>query len=122
MNPGRPQFFSIWRLHLPLPAWVSILHRASGVLLFLALPLALYLLARSLASAQGYAQVQDWLAAPPARLLAFLLLWAGLHHLLAGLRHLAQDLGLGLAWPAARRSAALVMLLALVLSLSLALV
>ncbi|MCS6786941.1 MAG: succinate dehydrogenase, cytochrome b556 subunit [Thiobacillaceae bacterium] len=111
------QFFQPWRLRLPLTGWVSILHRASGVLLVLALPVLLYLLQTSLASPQGYAQVRAWLSAPAAQLAALVLLWALLHHWLAGLRHLAMDAGLALTLAAARRTAAVTLWLALVLTL-----
>lgn len=117
MNTDRPRFFEPWRIRLPLPGWVSILHRASGLLLVLALPGALYLLQTSLASAQGYALVTAWLASPAGRLVGVVLLWAGLHHLLAGLRHLVLDSGLGLSLPVARRSAAAVLIAAVGLAL-----
>lgn len=119
MKPDRPWFFEPWRIRLPLPGWVSILHRASGLLLFLALPGALYLLQTSLATAEGYARVAAWLASPAAQVLGLFLLWAALHHLLAGLRHLFLDSGIGLSLPTARRSAAAVLLIAVGLTLGL---
>ncbi len=85
---------------------VSILHRVSGVVLFLALPLALWLLEQSLGSQEGYARAVALAAHPAAKLVFAGLLWAYAHHFLAGLRILAMDLGLGLERRAARRLSA----------------
>lgn len=103
----RPVFFHLLQLHLPLTALVSIVHRLTGLLLFLALAPAIWLLERSLTDAAGYAQVQQLLQAWPLRLLGLLLLWALAHHLLAGLRLLLIDAEIGVERNAARRSAAL---------------
>ena len=57
------------------------------------------------------------MAHPLAKLTALLLAWAYLHHLLAGLRHLLLDVHVGIDLPAARRSASIVLVLALLLTL-----
>ncbi|GAB4300582.1 MAG: succinate dehydrogenase, cytochrome b556 subunit [Thiohalomonadaceae bacterium] len=101
----RPIFFHLLQLHLPLTALVSIVHRLTGLLLFLALAPAIWLLERSLTDAAGYAQVQQLLQTWPLRLLGLLLLWALVHHLLAGLRVLLIDAEIGVERGAARRSA-----------------
>ncbi|WP_127477179.1 succinate dehydrogenase, cytochrome b556 subunit [Sulfurivermis fontis] len=101
----RPVFFHLLQLHLPLTALVSIVHRLTGLLLFLALAPAIWLLERSLRDAAGYVQVQQLLQTWPARLLGVLLLWALAHHLLAGLRVLLIDAGFGVERGAARHSA-----------------
>ncbi|MDP8568170.1 succinate dehydrogenase, cytochrome b556 subunit [Methylophilus aquaticus] len=87
----RPKNLNLFTIRLPVNAMVSIMHRASGVLLFLVQPLLLWALHTSLHSAQGYQQVaivlKDW----PVKLLLSILGWAFLHHFFAGLRHLAMD-------------------------------
>lgn len=103
-------------MRLPLPALVSILHRLSGVLLFLSLPAVLWLLQLSLASAADYDRALAMLQAWPARLLLLALAWAFLHHFLAGLRHLALDLHIGLDLAQARFTSKLVMLASLLLT------
>jgi len=50
----RPIHLDLLRIRLPLPGWVSILHRLSGALLFLAVPLSVGLLAHSLSEAAGF--------------------------------------------------------------------
>jgi succinate dehydrogenase / fumarate reductase cytochrome b subunit len=84
---------------------VSIAHRISGMLLFISLPIALYLLGLSLSSESGFVQTVAIVQSLPFRLLALLALWALLHHLLAGLRFLLIDLDIGVHKTPARASA-----------------
>lgn len=118
MRGQRPYDFDLARLRLPLPAWASLLHRLSGLVLFVALPLLQYLLHLSLSGPAGYARAAGWIDSIPGRTLTALLLWALLHHVLAGLRHLALDVGLGVNLRAARASAAVVVWAAPFLSLA----
>ena len=92
MNKQRPKHLSLHLIKLPLPGFISILHRISGLLLFFALPLLLLMLQYSLRSIETYTQLQIMLAHPLARLMLLGLLWAFLHHFCAGLRYLAIDL------------------------------
>ncbi|MEW5770824.1 MAG: succinate dehydrogenase, cytochrome b556 subunit [Pseudomonadota bacterium] len=113
MAARRPVYLNLFRIRLPLPGVVSIMHRASGLFLFLILPLLLYLLQLSLASPEGYAQVRGWFAQPLAKLGLLLLAWAYLHHFCMGIRHLALDLDLGVELARARLSAKLVLAVSL---------
>ena len=56
-NNKRPVFLDLTRIHQPVMAVMSIGHRISGVLLFLAIPVAVYLLDQSFSGPQGYADV-----------------------------------------------------------------
>jgi succinate dehydrogenase / fumarate reductase cytochrome b subunit len=113
----RPVYLNLLAIRLPLPGIVSILHRASGALLFLVgIPLLLCGVQASLASAETYAQFRTTLAHPFARLVLLALAWAYIHHLLAGVRHLALDLDIGTELSSARRSSAIVFVLALLLT------
>jgi succinate dehydrogenase / fumarate reductase cytochrome b subunit len=87
----RPRFLTLYRLRFPIGAWVSIGHRLSGILLFLSLPAAGFLLQQSLRSPAGFAQTAERLSGPALQIPVFLLLWSLMHHLLAGLRYLALD-------------------------------
>lgn len=109
----RPFFLNPLRISLPLTGLVSIGHRIAGAVLFLALPLAIYLLDLSLSGPAGFAQVSAWFAGWPLRLMTVLLLWFFMHHLAAGVRLLLMDAEIGVALPSARRSAYLVMATAL---------
>jgi succinate dehydrogenase / fumarate reductase cytochrome b subunit len=118
--PRRPVFLDLVRIRLPLPGWVSILHRVSGVLLFLALPLGVWALSLSLSGETGFRRVQAWAAHPLARLALLILVWAFSHHFFAGLRHLALDMDRGLELQVARRSSRAVLLAAGTVTLAVA--
>ncbi|MCD6707706.1 MAG: succinate dehydrogenase, cytochrome b556 subunit [Thiobacillus sp.] len=111
MNPKlRPTYLNLFRIHLPLPGWVSILHRVSGALLFAALPFGVWALSVSLADEAGFQRIAGWLAHPLARLVLLGLIWAFVHHLLAGLRHLALDVHWGVDLRHARQTGSAVLL------------
>ena len=111
MKPiARPVYLDLLRIHLPLPGWVSILHRVSGALLFLALPLGIWALSLSLSGETGFLRMADWVTRPLIKLLLLLAVWAFTHHLLAGLRHLALDIHWGVNLERARQSSLVVVL------------
>lgn len=118
MKPSaRPVYLDLLRIHLPLPGWVSILHRVSGALLFAALPLGVWALSVSLSGEAGFQQVKDGAEHPLARLGVLGLIWAFSHHLFAGLRHLALDVHWGVDMRHARQSSLAVMLAAALVTL-----
>jgi succinate dehydrogenase / fumarate reductase, cytochrome b subunit len=117
MSKPRPKHLNLFQIRLPLPALVSILHRASGAALFLLLPLLLYWLQRSLESPESYAAIERSLANPLAKLILLGGLWAYLHHLAAGIRHLALDLDYGTELAAARATSIAVLAVSLSLTL-----
>jgi len=121
MNQSQPKYLNLFEIRLPVPALVSILHRVSGLALFLFLPYLLWLLQASLSSAESFERYRAVLAHPIAKLTLIALLWAFLHHLLAGLRFLALDLHWGTELAAARTSSRLVLVGALALTLVLGL-
>lgn len=105
----RPVHLDLRKIHLPLPGMMSIIHRLTGALMFLAIPLLIYLLDRSLISEEGFRWVGHFLHTLPGGLLLFVLMWSLMHHLLAGIRYLFIDIDLGVERPAARLTALLVM-------------
>jgi succinate dehydrogenase / fumarate reductase, cytochrome b subunit len=83
---------------LPPAGWVSILHRVSGALMFVLLPLVVWLLDVSLSSEISYERFSNAFIAGigivPAfllKLIVLALIWSFLHHLIAGVRHLWMD-------------------------------
>ncbi|QIK38188.1 succinate dehydrogenase, cytochrome b556 subunit [Caldichromatium japonicum] len=110
MASRRPIFLDLFVIRLPPAALVSILHRVSGALLVLAIPWLAWLMGRALSGPEGFAEVASILDHWVARPILVLVLWAPVHHLLAGLRHLALDLGLGLERTAAQATARLTLL------------
>ncbi len=101
----RPVFLNLFAIRMPVGAVVSILHRVTGVLLVLLLPLALYLLQLSLESGAGFARVQAWFESSAAHIAVLACVAVYAQHFFSGLRHLLLDLDVGTALPAARRSA-----------------
>lgn len=113
MKPvARPVYLELRRIHLPLPGWVSILHRVSGALLFAAVPLGVAALSVSLADEAGFRRIAGYAAHPAGKLMLLAWTWAFAHHFFAGLRHLALDAHWGLDLHAARRSSLAVLLAA----------
>jgi succinate dehydrogenase / fumarate reductase cytochrome b subunit len=107
---ARPKYLNLpallFEIRLPLPGRVSILHRISGVLLFL--PLAawlLYMLDASLASEQGFMKVRHYLSLPLVKVGLIVFIWAYCHHFCAGIRFLLLDLDKGVDLRSARASA-----------------
>jgi succinate dehydrogenase / fumarate reductase, cytochrome b subunit len=100
----RPKHLALHKIQLPLPAFVSILHRISGAVLFLTLPLLLLLLDQSLRSIETYTNLAENLSHPLLKLGLLGLASAFLLHFLAGVRHLAIDLHLVQSLAAARAS------------------
>ena len=102
--PKRPEFRNINAFtdlpsyRLPPAGWVSILHRISGALMFLLLPFIIWMFDTSVSSEISFAKfklafnvglgfVPGWFM----KLVALALIWAYLHHLIAGMRHLFMD-------------------------------
>ena len=95
----RPKYLSLsallFEIRLPLPGWVSILHRVSGLLLFLAVLWLLFMLDRSLSSEAGFESVRRYAGLPLVKLSLLLLVWSYCHHFCAGIRFLFLDLDKG---------------------------
>src|SRR5262249_38087467 len=116
----RPLWFNLSPLNLPVPGLVSIFHRISGIVLFLGLLEFLLLLDLSLTSEKGYEVVSAWFRAPIVKLLTLSAIWALLHHMCAGIRHLFLDIDIGTSLPVARRSAFAVFIVSLLMAASIA--
>lgn len=100
----RPKYLDLIRIRLPLPGIVSILHRASGILLYLVIPVLLLMLQMSLQSKPDFSHLESLLSSAPAKLLLIFLLWAFLHHFCAGIRFLLLDMDIGVSLKCARAS------------------
>ncbi|AUL99966.1 succinate dehydrogenase, cytochrome b556 subunit [Rhodocyclaceae bacterium] len=111
----RPKHLALNEIRLPLPGFVSILHRISGAGLFLFLPFLLYLFDLSLAQ-DSFASFSALVGNPLVKLILFGLLWAYLHHFCAGIRFLLLDLHVGVDLQPARQSARLVLIVSLALT------
>ncbi|HPX88395.1 MAG TPA: succinate dehydrogenase, cytochrome b556 subunit [Methylophilaceae bacterium] len=88
---NRPKNLNLFTIRLPINAVVSILHRASGVALFLVLPLLLLAFQASVKSPESFAALANLCNAWWLKLMLIGLSWAFFHHFFAGVRHLLQD-------------------------------
>lgn len=87
-------FLSVWRWHITMAT--SILHRATGVALYVG---ALIAAAWAISLAQGpdaYASFKGVMGTPIGKLVMFGLTLSYFYHLANGIRHLAWDAGKGL--------------------------
>lgn len=116
MANRRPKYLNLFRIKLPLPGVVSFLHRVSGALLFVAIPLFLAVFQLTLDSAETFEKVKQGFGNPLSKVVLILLLWGFLHHFFAGLRFLAMDMGLGMGLGKTRRNSWLVVAFSLTLT------
>ena len=117
VNDKRPVNLDLTTIKFPLSALTSIAHRISGIALFVALPILLWLLDRSLASPESFAEMKTLLATPLAKLVVWGILAALLYHLTAGIKHLIMDMGIGETLEGGRRGAFTVVVVSIVLIL-----
>jgi len=98
-RPGTMRLVDAVKYRLPLAGVVSILHRASGLLMFVLLPFIIWLFDNSLSSEISYDTFTSAFVAGigvlPAwivKLVVLALIWAFLHHAIAGVRHVWMDM------------------------------
>ncbi len=91
----RPVNLDIGTMRLPITAWASISHRASGVLLFAGVAVLLWMLDTSLSGPEGFAAVRECLDGFIAKLVIWVIVAGLIYHSLAGIKHLVMDLGIG---------------------------
>ncbi|MBA2412038.1 MAG: succinate dehydrogenase, cytochrome b556 subunit [Burkholderiaceae bacterium] len=118
----RPQFRNLnfpllLTYRLPLAGWVSIMHRISGAMLFLALPLLLWMLDLSLISELSFERLRGIASGFLVKLVLLFLIWGFFHHLIAGVRYLLLDLHIGIDLKSSRASAMAVYAVSLPLTL-----
>jgi succinate dehydrogenase / fumarate reductase, cytochrome b subunit len=127
--PRRPEFRNINALtdlpgyRLPLAGWVSILHRISGALMFLMLPVIIWMFGASVSSEISYIRFMRMFEGGSGialKLVALALIWAYLHHMIAGLRHLWMDVNHAVSKEFGRKSAAFTLVVSVTITLALA--
>ncbi|MDO9596383.1 MAG: succinate dehydrogenase, cytochrome b556 subunit [Azoarcus sp.] len=119
---GAPKFLNLFHIRFPIGAMASIGHRVSGVLLLFSLPLLALALERSLSSESAFESLRSAVTTPWRGLLLVILVWALSHHVLAGLRHLLMDIGIGSPLAQARISAWATILTAAIIAIAVAIV
>jgi len=107
----RPKNLNLFTIRLPVNAIISIMHRMSGMVLFLLLPAMLWALHQSVASESAYLGLATLLGHWLPKTVLVILSWAFFHHFYAGLRHLAMDVHWMKSLSKARLSSRLVLCL-----------
>ena len=123
-RPGTMRLVDALQYTLPPAGWVSILHRASGVILFLLLPFIVWLFDVSVTSEISYGRFTSAFSAGIGflpggfiKLVAFALIWSYLHHFIAGVRHLWMDATHSVSKEQGRSSALITLGLSIALTL-----
>lgn len=116
MQKTRPKFLALHHIRLPLPGIISILHRVSGVGMFLCLPFLLWLLDNSLHSQSSFNGFLAVIAHPLIKIILIGLVWSFFHHLCAGLRFIALDFHWGSELDKARTTSKLVVVVSVIIT------
>jgi len=101
----RPVHLNLFKIKLPIAGIMSIIHRATGMFMFVALPYLIYLLDLSLSGPAGFAEAVESVHGFVGTVFVFLIMWSLSHHLLAGIRYLLIDVDLGVEKEMARQTA-----------------
>lgn len=115
---SRPKYINLFILgsKMSVTAKASILHRASGILLFLAIPLILHILHQSLISQSFYDTLYGIAAHPLVKLLYLMLIWAFMYHICCGVRFLFLDVHKGVEIKTAKTTARIVIVVSIILT------
>lgn len=114
----RPKFMNLALLGLKMSttAKCSILHRITGLILFLSVPLLLYVLNRSLVSASFYQVLYGFCSSGIMKVGYILLIFAFIYHLIAGIRFLFLDFHKGISLNQAKLTAKIVIIVSIILT------
>jgi succinate dehydrogenase / fumarate reductase, cytochrome b subunit len=112
----RPVFLNLLQIKFPITAIISILHRVTGVVIFLSLPLLLWTLQASLRSKTDFTQLQECLMAPICKVIVWFITSVVIYHVLAGLRHIIMDVGYAESLKSAKSTAYITLFLSIVFS------
>ena len=115
MNKKRPVNLDIATIKLPITAYVSILHRVSGVFLFAGVAVLLWMLDASLDSQEGFNSIGDLAANPFCQFVLWTVLAGLAYHMVAGIRHLIMDFGIGESLKGGQTGAKIALFVAIVL-------
>jgi succinate dehydrogenase / fumarate reductase cytochrome b subunit len=91
----RPVNLDFGSMRLPITAWASITHRATGVFLFAGIAVLLWALDASLASPESFTSLQEDLDNPLLKFVIWAVISGLIYHSLAGIKHLVMDMGIG---------------------------
>lgn len=109
MKDNRPVNLDISTIKLPLTAYTSILHRISGVAIFVGMAVLLCLLESSLESAESFAETKEAMSGFLVKGIVWLIVCGLIYHTMAGIKHLIMDLGIGETLEGGKRGSIIVL-------------
>jgi len=115
----RPVNLDISTIHLPIAAYTSITHRISGVIVFVGVAILLWMFDLSMSSEEGFNQIKDLMTSPLMKFIVWGILSALAYHLVAGVKHLLMDMGIGETKEAAPLGAKITLVVSLILIVAL---
>lgn len=113
MKDQRPVNLDIGTMKLPITAYVSILHRVSGIALFGAIAVLLWMLDASLSSPESFAALQECMQAWWVKAIVWLIVAGLAYHTVMGVRHMIMDFGIGESLEGGRLGAKLALVIAI---------
>ena len=119
MKDKRPVNLDISSIHLPLAAYTSILHRISGVIIFVGVAILLWLFDLSLSTEESFNSIREIMVSPLVKFIVWGILSALAYHLVAGVKHLLMDMGIGESKEAAPLGAKITIVVSAVLIIAL---
>ncbi len=119
MKDNRPVNLDISTINLPLAAYTSITHRVSGIIVFVGIAILLWIFGTSLSSEEGFNQVKDLMTSPVVKFVVWGILSALAYHMVAGIKHLLMDSGIGETKEAAPLGAKITIAVSLILFIAL---
>ena len=117
MKTTRPTNLSLNDLRtikLPITAVTSLLHRITGIVLFLAIPIMLWLLSQVLSENHDYEKFLTHMSMPAAKIISWMILSSLSYHVVAGIRHLFMDLGYGETFEVAKLTSLLTLVASII--------
>ena len=118
MNNQQVRNFNLFTIRYPFTAIISILHRLSGIFVFLLIPFLLWMLDVATGSSLGFDHIRTVLTNPATKLTLWFILVALWYHLLAGIRHLLMDIGIGESLKSGRLSGGITIVITIVVAIS----
>jgi succinate dehydrogenase / fumarate reductase, cytochrome b subunit len=116
VNNKRPVNLDIGTISLPITAYTSILHRVSGVALFVGVGILMWMLDVSLTSEEGFNTVRAIFNSFFCKLIVWAVLIALIYHCAAGVKHLIMDIGIGETMEGGSRGSRIVLIVTVILS------
>jgi succinate dehydrogenase / fumarate reductase cytochrome b subunit len=111
---NRPVNLDLRTIRMPLTAILSIIHRISGVIIFLGMPILLWMFGKSLNSEYDFLYLMSKLDNIFIKLIFIGILAALVYHIIAGVKHLFMDIGIGESEQGAKIATRLVLIISLI--------